>query len=162
MYRYIVWEINNLDDLEDQIIGIYESKTDAVNKCNKLDKNFNVDKIEKSKYGLLKMYTSENLQYICTRVKFEDSPKNIYFLKITEYGSGYHKQIWIYVSSDIEGVIIDAELYFEGEHNREDECEDCETGICLKDLKNDLEKNMKQPFHAQIKNMHNLKYLNTK
>ena len=76
----------------------------------------------------------QDQEVYCTKIKIDESTDTLYFLKIFEYGDGgsYHRQMWLIVEEDEKMIIKHAVDYFDDEHNRDLECEDCPH--CLKQM----------------------------
>ena len=63
----------------------------------------------------------------CSRILVKPRTTTLFFSKIEESGGAgkYHEVFWIIVSESLDSAIDKAVDYFELEHNRDDECEEC-------------------------------------
>ena len=75
------------------------------------------------------------------KIRLHSICSKVYALIFRESGGGqsYHERVDIYFRSSFEEIIEDAENYFDTEHNREDECDECrENDRCRVKMINDL------------------------
>lgn len=71
--------------------------------------------------------------------------ENIYLLREQDEAGGgdYDSEVRLYVDDDKASLYVHAEMMIQEEHNRENECEECqeEKGICEKNCMKELKKN---------------------
>lgn len=146
MLIYIIWKTDYHVQTCDHILGIYTYKESAIKQYEIFSEN-----IEKNNLIILTNRTlldgfntinNKDIVY-CTKIEISDDVENIYFIKIHESGGGgsYHEYSWIYVCDNIKSVIKYAEDYFDTEHNRDNECEDCINNGCLEEMLTSLKIN---------------------
>jgi hypothetical protein len=150
MLIYIVWTEDCDSDSKSHILGVYDNKKSAMKRRNKHNKKCetkdpNNDIILSDNGTLLEDASTIYITDIanCTSMNVDDDLEYVYFVKIHENGSGqsYHGSSWIYVCTDIESVIEHALDYFDSEHNRNGECNNCASGKCRKEMVKSLKKN---------------------
>lgn len=151
MLIYIVWQENQDRELDSHIIRIYKDKEKALKKCNRhnntIIKNIAVD--DNGFLGDFYSYKNDN-DYHCTKMKVPDGTNKMHFIKIHEFNGGgsYHSISSIYAYPDIKDMFQTAIDYFNTEHNRDDECEDCKNNGCKKKLMKELKENSRSFFHC--------------
>ena len=139
---FIVWTPSYLDSNPNlnHILGIYKNEDLAIKQCQKYNDYDDFDQsdiIDRSETNIIcedaSMINSDSEVY-CTKIKIDESTNTLYFLKIFEYGDGgsYHRQMWLSVDEDQQRAIDNAINYFDNEHNRDKECEDCPH--CLEEM----------------------------
>lgn len=133
---YIQWNMKK----DDYIIGIYRNKKLVSKEC---------DDIEETDGTLMEGSSLIRKEDLMMCSSYYTDANRIYFLEIHESGGGgsYHEIGWLYASDDKEPLIERAIDYFSEEHNRDDECEDCQ---CEKKLIKDLRQEKKGIATADI------------
>jgi len=122
MRYWIVWSLKHIE-------GVYTNESLALEKINKLN---NIKYIRKkdiivTNNMMLESYDLD-LEYHCTKINADKGLTRIYFIFITElggaesYGNGEH---WIHICCDKKNAICFAEEYFDNEHDRNNECDEC-------------------------------------
>ena len=130
---FIVWRERG-DPL---ILGIYKDVRLAIKICqeyNEYDEDDIMDRSETNQICEDASVIGCDDSVYCTKIQIDENTNALYFLKIMEHGGGgsYHLSMWLCVEEDQSMIIDHAINYFENEHNRDDECEDCPN--CLEEM----------------------------
>ena len=153
MLVYILWKEEDDGDASSHIIGVYKDKERARKRYNIYMKNLLKDnkdipemKIEEPEDELARFnvyYASKDLN--CSTINVKKNTKHIYLLRIqAESGGGdYDSEVRLYVDDNKYSLYAEVETTIDVEHNREDECEECqeEEGRCEEVCLKELEKN---------------------
>lgn len=127
MLTYILWNKRCGQEAKNHILHIGKNRERALAQADDQEVLSDDD-------GLICEFSSigcDDYAY-CTQIDLSDDTKELYFLKINESGGGgsYHSQIWLYVTETQEEIIDIAEAYFDNEHNRDSECDECKNDSC--------------------------------
>lgn len=146
MKYWIVWR--NKCSSEDEygfVLGVYVDKKLALKACNKKNKINDYDEIVKEDINILdedmlksfNHYLEED-EWICSQISFKKEMTRLYFLSIVEDGG----EQWIHVCVNKKSAIKFAIDFFDNEHDRDKECEDCGTNRkCRKKFISSLNEN---------------------
>lgn len=139
---YIIWG----ESVDNYIVGIYKDEESALAECTE------GEKVSIARDGIIaedfsRINPDEGIH--CSLYYIYEGAHKLYFMEIQESGGGgaYHEVSWLYVSDDREELIEHAIDYFSEEHNRDDECEECE---CEEKLLKELRKERKGVSSAEI------------
>lgn len=151
METYIVWKTDyDYPEPDSHILGIYADKDVAIKKKNSYNQylNSNDDDQTDSENEVL---TDDRLEFstvqnqhiaFITRFTVDSGTKKIHFIKMHESrgGGSYSETTYIWFCSTKEEVLGVAENYFDDEHNRDEECGQCENDNCKKRMLEELGK----------------------
>jgi len=152
MKYWIVWRSKcKYSDGLNYILGVYTDEASALKACNKQNKSVRKNYENMTKKDIIVVHdnmldapNNNDDEWLCSRVSFTAKMTRLYFIVIIElggaesYGNG---QQWIHVCLNKKSAIGFAVDFFDNEHNREGECEDCiDNDKCKKGLVKCLKK----------------------
>lgn len=153
MKYWIVWRhICSSGDDHGFVLGVYVDKKLALKACNKQNKINDYDKITKediniSEDNMLKSFNHylEEDEWICSEINFKKEMTRLYFLSIVEDGG----ERWIHVCVNKKSATKHAIDFFDNEHDRDKECEDCgKNHTCRKKFISDLNENNESDMNS--------------